>query len=190
MQKRQLLYHLKPPTLSAFEMVKGVNAANGGLSISLLSNGTVVNIDNLGISATQYAIPTMSIGTWYHVAVVRNSSNQETVFVNGTRSSTGIVSDTNNYKVSSFIGAWNSGGLGPEAFFQGLISNARVVIGSNVYDPTQTTITVPTAPFTAVTNRQLLLNTTNDSNFLKDGSVNNYTMTNVNGVVASSLNPF
>jgi hypothetical protein len=39
----------------------------------------------------------------------------------------------------------------------GYISNGRVVIGSNVYDPTSSTITVPTTPLTAVTNTQLLV---------------------------------
>jgi hypothetical protein len=43
----------------------------------------------------------------------------------------------------------------------GYISNVRIVNGSAVYDPTSTTITVPTAPVTAITNTSLLLNFTN-----------------------------
>jgi hypothetical protein len=43
----------------------------------------------------------------------------------------------------------------------GYMSNLRLVKGSSVYDPTQTTITVPTAPLTAITNTSLLLNFTN-----------------------------
>lgn len=37
---------------------------------------------------------------------------------------------------------------------------------------------------------QLLLNTTNDANFLKDSSDNNFTVTNNGSVTSSALNPF
>jgi hypothetical protein len=43
----------------------------------------------------------------------------------------------------------------------GLLDDVRVVKGSSVYDPGSTTITVPTAPLTAITNTSLLLNMTN-----------------------------
>jgi hypothetical protein len=69
------------------------------------------------------------------------------------------------------------------------ISNPRLTT-SAVYDVTQTSITVPSAPLTAIANTQLLLNTTNDANFLKDSSTNNITITNNGGVVSSALNPF
>jgi hypothetical protein len=41
------------------------------------------------------------------------------------------------------------------------MSNLRVVKGTAVYDPTQTTLAVPTTPLTAITNTSLLLNFTN-----------------------------
>jgi len=81
----------------------------------------------------------------------------------------------------------------------GYMSNMRVVIGLGVYTGA---FTVPTSPLTvtqsAGTNisaitagqTQLLLNTTNDANFLKDSSTNNITMVNNNGVTSSALNPF
>jgi hypothetical protein len=64
------------------------------------------------------------------------------------------------------------------------------VSGSTVYDPTQTTITVPVAPLTAIANTQLLLNTTYDANFLKDSSTNNFTMLNNGDVPSSNFTPF
>jgi len=70
-----------------------------------------------------------------------------TVFFNGVRSSTGTVSDTYSYTTSAAIGY--TGGAVPRNWI-GYISNARLVVGSNVYDPTLTTITVPTTPLTAI----------------------------------------
>jgi hypothetical protein len=46
-------------------------------------------------------------------------------------------------------------------YVTGYLSGTRMVVGSSVYDPTASTITVPTAPLTAVTNTQLLCNYTN-----------------------------
>jgi hypothetical protein len=81
----------------------------------------------------------------------------------------------------------------------GNLSNLRVVRGVAVYTGA---FTPPTAPLTdtqsAGTNisaitagqTQLLLNTTNDANFLVDRSSYTLTVTNSNGVTSSSLNPF
>jgi hypothetical protein len=68
------------------------------------------------------------------------------------------------------------------------MSNFRIIKGTALY--TGSTITVPTTPLSAVNNTQLLLNTTNDANFLKDGSTNNFTITNNGSVTSTSLNPF
>jgi len=46
-------------------------------------------------------------------------------------------------------------------WFNGYMEDLRIVKGSYVYNPTATTITVPTAPLTAITNTSLLLNYTN-----------------------------
>jgi hypothetical protein len=48
-----------------------------------------------------------------------------------------------------------------EAIFTGYISGLRVVKGTDVYGVGNTSITVPTAPLTAITNTSLLLNFTN-----------------------------
>jgi hypothetical protein len=68
------------------------------------------------------------------------------------------------------------------------MSNFRIVSGTALY--TGSTITVPTAPLSAISGTQLLLTTTNDANFLKDSSTNNFTVTNNGSVTSSSLNPF
>jgi hypothetical protein len=165
-----------------------VGSATRGLSVAIL-NPTTINIDTLGVSQLSYTVPTVSMGAWYHFAMVRNESNVETLFLNGVRSSTGTNVDATVYAVSPHIGGWDPYD-GVSSCFGGLLSNIRIVIGSTVYDPTQTTITVPTGPLTNITGTALLLNTANGANYLADGSDNHYTMVDTNGVVSSSLNPF
>jgi hypothetical protein len=180
----------------------------GGLSIAILGVDRI-NIDFLGTSQifytvpiiAPYIVPTISTNTWHHFAMVRNGSNQEALFYDGIRSSScskdlGVVPaiDDNNYEATLRIGAWQSGSGPPTNvetdFFGGYLSNLRIVVGSTVYDPTQTTITVPVAPLTAIANTQLLLNTTFDANYLKDSSTNNFTMLNNGDVLTSDLTPF
>jgi hypothetical protein len=67
------------------------------------------------------------------------------------------------------------------------MTNLRVVIGTGVYTGT---FTPPTRPLTAITGTKLLLKTSNDANFLKDSSTNNFTITNTGSVTSQSLSPF
>jgi hypothetical protein len=99
------------------------------------------------------------INSWNHVVFVRGSTsaNQTSIFVNGSRVANGT--DSTNWTVTGpcLIGGLAAGGY----MFTGYLSSTRVVKGTAVYDPTQTTLTVPTAPLTAITNTSLLLNFTN-----------------------------
>jgi hypothetical protein len=94
---------------------------------------------------------------WNHFVLCR-TGNTFTGFLNGERdltttSSASIISRTEGYTV----GAWFS----TLYYFSGYISNFRFVVGSNPYDATGLTITVPTSPLTAVTSTSLLLLGTN-----------------------------
>ena len=150
-----------------------------------LNTATTINIDSYVSSAQTFTVPTMLANTWYHFVAVRNASNVTTVFLNGVRSSTGAVTLSNNYS-----GAFNQlGGIldaGP-IFLPGYISNFRMVIGTAVYDPTLTTLTVPTAPLTAVAGTVLL---TSQNATLIDNSTNNSTITNNGGVSITPFSPF
>jgi len=142
---------------ASFMPILGNNNINNMLNFRIASS-TSINLDN-GLSASAFTVPTLVTNNWYHIVAVRNSSNQTTVFLNGTRSSTGAVSVTTNYSTATtFVGAHNDGSL---KYFDGYMAGLRLVVGSSEYDPTQSSITVPTAPPTAVTNTQLLLNYTN-----------------------------
>jgi hypothetical protein len=92
------------------------------------------------------------LNTWNHIAISRTSGTSS-LYLNGTRVATGAD-----------ITAWTSGGLWvgrrpSGASFNGYISNTRIVKGTGLYSGT--TITVPTAPLTAITNTSLLTNFTN-----------------------------
>jgi len=104
---------------------------------------------------------------WNHFVLCR-TGNTFSGFLNGERdltttSSAGIISRTEGYTV----GAWFS----TLYYFSGYISNFRFIVGSNPYDATGVTITVPTAPLTAVTSTSLLLLGTNAG--IYDGAMQN-----------------
>ena len=122
----------------------------------------------------------MTTGSWVHVAAVKNGSTitlyKNGVSVGSSGSAPNFVTDTINY-------------IGNQGSFRinGYMTNLRVVIGSAVYT---SAFTPPTTALTAITNTQLLLNTTYDANFLKDNSTNNFTVTNNGSVTSSALAPF
>ena len=91
---------------------------------------------------------------WYHVAFVRNSSTSK-LYVNGVEKLS--VSDTTDYTDTYLtVGGWYSSSY----LLNGYISGFRIVKGTAVYT---SAFAPPTAPPTAVTNTELLLNFTNGS---------------------------
>ena len=95
---------------------------------------------------------------WHHVVVATDASNNMALFVNGVREGTATNAITKpTTRTTITIGVNVSGG---EPIF-GYVSGQRFIKGSGAYDPTQSTITVPTAPPTNITNTALLLNYTN-----------------------------
>jgi hypothetical protein len=129
----------------------GANTFNLGIS----SNGNLYyGKSNVANVADGTFLPT-GIGFWAHVVVGKNSSNTYRIWVNGVSQSTG----TDSY---SYDSATNYVGASSSATFplSGYLSNLRVT-NTDVYGTSNTTITVPTAPLTAVSGTQLLLSTTN-----------------------------
>jgi hypothetical protein len=112
-----------------------------------------------------FYVPTLALNTWYHIAVVRGSSNNTQLFLNGAKSINSHVTDPNDY--SGAVNAIFPGGAGGELI--GRLSNFRIT-NTAVYNPTASTITVPSAPLTAVSGTLVLLNTMISNPFLDSSS--------------------
>jgi len=143
-------------------------------------SGTSVSSNLYGFGSTTYT-STVPINTWTHIAVVRSESTVK-VYINGIAS---VTTDTQAGTIGNGtlnIGADAANG----ALFIGNISNFRVVKGRAVYTGN---FTPSKSPFTAIPGTELLLNTDNGTNFLKDSSTNNFTITNTGSVVTSSTGP-
>ena len=123
----------------------------------------------------------ITINSWNHVALTRNGGTV-TLWVNGV--SGGTKSDTTNLTEQRvFVGGVAIGGLN----LTGSISNLRIVKGTAVYTAP---FTPPTAPLTAITNTQLLMNMSTSGTAYIDSSVNAFTVTAVGTPSWSALNPF
>lgn len=132
---------------------------------------------------------TIKTGQWQHFVCCRDSSNRTAMFVDGTRVGSDTV--TNNFS-RNLLGIGDFPTTQAECI-NGYISNLRLVKGSSVYDPTQTTITVPTGPLTTtsqgVTAGNVSILTCQSSTFV-DNSTNNFAITATGSVQPRTLNPF
>jgi hypothetical protein len=153
-------------------------------NIDLNGNGGIYYFGSAGISSSA-TNTVITVGTWHHIALVR-ASGTLTLYVNGvsvmSQSGIGFNSTSNRSLDIAYSAAQGNN------YFNGRMSNFRIVSGTALY--IGSTITVPTAVLPKISGTQLLLNTTNDANFLKDSSDNNFTITNNNSVTSSALNPF
>lgn len=167
--------------------ILGNSNATGGLSF-ILDSATNAHIDGYGIAAYHYTLPiTLQPNTWYHIAIARNGSGLETVWVNGARSTSGTQTDSINYAgtATGINWAYCTWCVQNSSTFNGeRMSNLRVVVGTALYDPNSATITVPTMPLANVANTKLLL-TFNNANSITVDSSGNQTVTN-NGVTFAS----
>ena len=121
-----------------YDMKIQVNAGGGTSAFSANGVGSVLAVD-----------------TWHHYAFVRDSSNNVGVFVGGTRVANGTWDGT--LSSGSFgIGAHTDGVIPANAGTQCWIDEVRVS-STNRYDPTQTSITVPSTAFTDDADTKLLL---------------------------------
>jgi hypothetical protein len=98
-------------------------------------------------------------GAWHHFVVCRDGSNNMSMFVNGKRQGSAVTNSTAfNFSGAQIHKSATGGGYASENF----TADMRWIKGSTPYDPTQTTITVPTQAHTHVTNTKLLMNNTSD----------------------------
>ena len=123
---------------------------------------------------------TIATGTWYHI-LVSKVSGQTRMFLNGTQQGS-TYTDSINYLNGASRPRIGDGGVAAGSGVFGYISNLRVVKGSGV-----TSVTVPTAPLTPITDTQLLLNGTNAS-FIDNTT--NLTIETVNTSISTSQSKY
>ena len=172
---------------NGLQTILGASAA-GGMSIWLFGDGinpvTAIQIDRSSVDAAVYTVSPITINTWHHIAVTRDSANNMSVFLDGVKA-TGSASNATNYTgASGLIGAvWSS-----PYFFTGYLTQIKLVVGSNYYNPTAANIVVPTALLTTSTNTTLLLTAAASGTYLTDTS-GVQTISNIGTVIYSTFSP-
>jgi len=155
------------------------NYSDNGLVIGTFATGNKLRI----VNPTQIDI----IGTsdisnkWVHIAVSRSGTTLRG-FVNGIQEISTTYSNSIDFADggSAIVGNLTAGGF----YFQGFISNLRLIKGTALYT---SNFTPPTAPLTSVANTKLLCCKSNSSATAFDVSPG--TITSVNAI-ASNFNPF
>jgi hypothetical protein len=116
---------------------------------------------------------------WTHGCVCRSGSTMS-LYLNGVRVNTKTDSTSIPNTTGLTVGRNPDGGQDAT----GYIAYPRLVVGSSVYTPSATTLTVPTAPLTAVTGTKFLAGMTNAG--IYDGKMANVLETVGNAQVATS----
>jgi hypothetical protein len=130
----------------------------------------------------------ITLNTWHHVVVARDSSSNIALWLNGSRVSSFYTGASKAVTFGASSGDFNIGSYnGSGGEIDGYLSNVRIVKGYDVYGTTNTSITVPTAPLTAVTGTGLL---TCQSNRFIDNASSPHTLTIGSGQSISTNTPF
>ena len=125
----------------------------------------------------------VNINSWNHIAVTASGTTY-TIWVNGVSGGSSTASFTRTTPAStSVVGRLYVST--DDYYAKGYTTNVRVVKGTALYT---TTFTPPTAPLTAVTNTQLLLNTTNGAIF--DNAMMNDLETVTNAKISTSVKKY
>ena len=156
------------------------NGSNSGINLWKNTSDQLVADDGVnGVTAMSTVTPT--INAWNHIAFVR-SGTTTSGYVNGVLAGTTTYTPGTTSAVS--VGRYNGGTY---YYFPGYISNLRVVNGTAVYTAA---FTPPQTILPAITNTSLLLNVINSTNFIRDNSPNNYTLTNNGTATWNATGPF
>jgi len=135
-----------------------------------------------GTTATPLTTTTWPLNQWNHVVLVANGSTMS-AYLNGVRfATTSFSSSVNNAAYAPQIGTRSPSSSFP---FAGYIASSRIVKGTAVYDPTQSTLTVPTVPLTNISGTSLLCNMTNGA--IYDNAAMNDLQTVGNAQISTSV---
>jgi hypothetical protein len=160
---------------------------NSVLGLWASSNGSSWNLINSDGGGNGISTGTPRLYAWNHIVVGR-SGGTWSMWLNGTRvlNLTGITSAiVSRSAQNKIVGAWAGGST---YFVNGYMSGFRVVIGTDVYGVSNSSITVPTTPATAITNTQLLLSGTNGG--IIDAAMSNDLETVGNAQISTTQSKF
>jgi hypothetical protein len=177
-------YSLGSTNYQAIVSAWGTTQSNSAFEIATNGSNLFIQIA-YGSSQVSFQPTAPASYQWNHVAMVSNGSTLS-AFVNGARIGTQAFSSSiNSASFNPAIGYRVAASNYP---FLGYIASPRLVNGSAVYDPSSTTITVPTAPLTAITNTSLLLNYTNAA--ILDNAMMNDLETVGNAQISTSVKKY
>lgn len=170
-----------------FQLSKCATSASTEGFLTYINTSGVLKFNANSVSAWDIANDqgtiALNLNAWNHCAISRSGSSWR-MWVNGASS----VTITSALGVQNTATAYSIGGAANgSAPFLGYMSNTRIVIGSYVYDPASSTLTIPTSPLTAITNTQLL---TCQSNRFLDTSSNAFTITKNGDTSVQRFSPF
>lgn len=151
------------------------------ISVEMYINSNRTLSGGIYVGSQKYATSTGTIPTniWTHVALVRNGTNIQ-LYINGTKDGENTSAGTDSAVDQSTHFSIGRGGEYNGLYFNGNIADFRFVKGDSVRTGN---FTPPTAPLTAITNTELLVQSTDAGIIDKSQSVQTLTL---NGDVKSS----
>ena len=163
-------------------------SGNNGLSVSI--NSGTVTIDSYFYGSMNYTVPTITNDVWHNVILVRKNvagTSTHACFFNGTKH-TSFSTSYQNTLPYNFSGPTNKVGssVAYGNLANGYLANLRIVVGTALYDPANSTAKYPTMILSNVANTKLLL----IGNDATDRSTSPRTLTNILGVeFKTNINP-
>jgi Concanavalin A-like lectin/glucanases superfamily len=137
---------------------------------------TFWNANNVLIDVTGTVL---NNNAWHHVAIVRTSTTNVTIFVDGTSIGSATISSSLTFGTGNGIMLGAQNGVVGARDYTGYISNLRIIKSTALYT---SNFTPPTTHLTAVSGTQLL---TCQNAALVDNSLNNFAVTNNNTVTTT-----
>jgi hypothetical protein len=165
-------FWINPTSLSGFNTILSCPTDNVQDGVGIYLNSTSLTIDpNNGNNNTWDFTGYLTEGRWHHIAIARNDLYIN-AWINGH--STGYQSSFTTYNTTgapATIGKLWYGGS--RSAMQ--LTNLRIIVSSAIYEPTHSTIDVPTAPLNPISSTTLLLLANDPGNAFVDAS-SNYTL--------------
>lgn len=154
----------------------------GALGVVINESGTTLTIQYDNANITYYLPETLPSDTWTYFVLSR-SGTTENMWMNSSGHTFGSQTDSVDY----------TGNTEQVGFFgsplTGKIADLKVNLGSTNFDPSLSTITVPTSKLTADVDTVMLYNVNTPSTFLTDSSGNQSISTQTN-VAFSTDSPY